>query len=176
MADETQVAQLTARLSEQEARIVQLEKQLQTNEARWKSVWKHVLNQETDMNRIIDSYNLTVTGLSQPLVVSKKGIYTTNGLTYINLPPCLLGLLTSCCINEGDFTFQNHSTLTATVYLLRKHDWEEVDLSGWTTVMTGSFFEFCSCITVYSKPFPPGEYTLSSANALYFFDLPSASL
>jgi hypothetical protein len=121
---------------------------------------------------------VSATGLFGSITISSEGQQLfVPGLweRYQNLPNYLRGILTTTSINDSDavsVTF-SHPVL---VYMLRNPAWNAVDTTDWTTVETGKNYITNSgnTISVFSRTFQAGTFTLDNNSAIYMFDFVAA--
>jgi len=89
---------------------------------------------------------------------------------YQNLPPYLIGKLTTTSINDGTVCFE--IKVPTKSYLMRAASgWTAVDLSGWALVSSGNYLSGYGQIDVYTKVLPTGSNCLNTLSAMYLFDI-----
>lgn len=129
---------------------------------------------------------LTITGANNSKITLGNGVplyisdahtvwtyaSASNGVTYQNLPPALIGTVGNDTVNNAtpvNFTL----TATATCYLIRQVNWSSVSLAGWTQFDTAAYYfsgydngSYGTAI-IYSQVFGPGSYNFSMFSAMY---------
>ena len=92
---------------------------------------------------------------------------------YQNFPSFLNKTLPVYGPNDINTSHENTVVIPAktNVYLLRVNGWGPVDLTGWTELSTGSYFNHYEDNTskLYQKTFEAGEYILDNSSAMYLF-------
>jgi len=103
----------------------------------------------------------------QPLTINNS----RSGWSYFsNLPNYLLGHPATDNINNTNFTLTLYANMT--VFLLRTHEWNAVDLTNWNLIESNTSIGPASGNTrLYVKSIAAGSYSFDNDSAMYFFVL-----
>ena len=129
---------------------------------------------------------ITVAGTSRYLGYAANGLVLTQTdpaymgtggpivpwTTYQNLPSYLLGGVTTLNINDTDSLMSFYTSAPVRLYLLRRSDWNQVSLTGWTLFESGKSYisSIPTSTDVYYRDFTAGNHTgLDNNSAMYIW-------
>ena len=108
------------------------------------------------------------------ITIDNGAPWNSNTVYYQNFPNWLkkkMPLYGTKDINTNDANTLYLPTAT-TAYLFRHRygGWPNVDVNGWSQVSEGSYLHYGPNMTLYTKKFEAGTYTIDNNAAMYLFD------